>query len=240
MALPNDFTDRIVEALEKGNVDGLGEMMSPDVTWGECASRDAVLGMVTALQHGGLAGKVGSIDRLGDRAVVEIDVQAGDQTFTTWQTLFLEDDLIVEVADTGSADDARSVQRAGPIEAPEGSDAIVEPVRLAPVLPVSDIAKAAEHYSALGFRIDRYDGAPYAFAHFGDLEIHLAQVDDLDPLTNTSAFYLWVNDARALFAQWRAADVGGRFHTPTDTEYGQCEGAHVDPDGNLIRFGSPI
>jgi len=27
---------------------------------------------------------------------------------------------------------------------------------------------------------------------------------------------------------------------PEDTEWGQHEGAHVDPDGNVIRFGSPI
>jgi len=25
-----------------------------------------------------------------------------------------------------------------------------------------------------------------------------------------------------------------------DTEWGQREGAHVDPDGNVIRFGSPL
>jgi hypothetical protein len=27
---------------------------------------------------------------------------------------------------------------------------------------------------------------------------------------------------------------------PTDTDYGLREGAHIDPDNNLIRFGSPL
>jgi hypothetical protein len=29
-------------------------------------------------------------------------------------------------------------------------------------------------------------------------------------------------------------------HTPQDTEWGQHEGSVVDPDGNVIRFGSPM
>ena len=72
------------------------------------------------------------------------------------------------------------------------------------------------------------------------MHLHLAQVNDLDPLTNTSAAYIYVDDARALCAEWFAAKVGGQLHNPVDTEYGICEGAHVDPDGNLIRFGSAI
>jgi hypothetical protein len=27
---------------------------------------------------------------------------------------------------------------------------------------------------------------------------------------------------------------------PVDTDHGIREGAHVDPDGNLLRFGSPL
>jgi len=27
---------------------------------------------------------------------------------------------------------------------------------------------------------------------------------------------------------------------PEDTEWGQHEGAVVDPDGNVLRFGSPL
>jgi hypothetical protein len=27
---------------------------------------------------------------------------------------------------------------------------------------------------------------------------------------------------------------------PDDYDYGKREGSHVDPDGNLLRFGSPL
>jgi hypothetical protein len=34
--------------------------------------------------------------------------------------------------------------------------------------------------------------------------------------------------------------VAGELVAPFDTDYGLREGSHVDPDGNVIRFGSPI
>lgn len=32
----------------------------------------------------------------------------------------------------------------------------------------------------------------------------------------------------------------GRTVAPADTDYGLREGAHVDPDNNLLRFGADI
>jgi hypothetical protein len=37
---------------------------------------------------------------------------------------------------------------------------------------------------------------------------------------------------------WLAA--GADVRLPQDTEWGQHEGVLVDPDGNVIRFGSPM
>lgn len=39
---------------------------------------------------------------------------------------------------------------------------------------------------------------------------------------------------------WQAwsAVTGGRDVAPVDTEYGLSEGAHLDPDGNLLKYGS--
>jgi hypothetical protein len=34
--------------------------------------------------------------------------------------------------------------------------------------------------------------------------------------------------------------AGADVHMPEDTEWGKHEGAHVDPDGNVLRFGSPM
>ncbi len=118
---------------------------------------------------------------------------------------------------------------------------MIEFTELAAVLPVRDIAAAIEHYRKLGFDVRRYDGgAPYAFASRGPVQIHLSQVKDLDPATNTSAVYLYVADADGLDAEWKAGGAGGKCFDNEDTEYGLREGCHVDPDGNLIRYGSPL
>jgi hypothetical protein len=34
--------------------------------------------------------------------------------------------------------------------------------------------------------------------------------------------------------------AGGQIEAPSDTDYGLREGRHVDPDGNVIRYGSPL
>ncbi len=54
------------------------------------------------------------------------------------------------------------------------------------------------------------------------------------------AVYLHVADADDLPTQWSAAGVDGRHHAPVDTDYGLREGAYVDPDGNLLRYGSAL
>ena len=40
--------------------------------------------------------------------------------------------------------------------------------------------------------------------------------------------------------QWARPGVGGLTRRVGDTPYKLREGSHADPDGNLIRFGSPI
>ena len=113
--------------------------------------------------------------------------------------------------------------------------------KVAPVLPVADVVAAADHYRRLGFEVRAYEGgAPYAYAERGEVDLHLAQVDGVDPLTSLTSVYLYVDDADALLAEWRAAGVEGRLVDAHDTDYGLREGAHVDPDGNLLRFGSPL
>jgi uncharacterized glyoxalase superfamily protein PhnB len=58
-----------------------------------------------------------------------------------------------------------------------------------------------------------------------------------DDLERTGSLYIHCDDANELADEWRKAglDVTG----PKDEEYGKREGSHTDPDGNLIRFGSP-
>ena len=113
--------------------------------------------------------------------------------------------------------------------------------RVAPVFPVRDIEFAVEHYRRLGFVVRRHAGPEgYAFAERDGIELHLAHVNDLKPKRNMSAVYLFVDDADALFREWSAADLDGRLIPPSDTSYGLREGACLDRDANLIRFGSSI
>jgi uncharacterized glyoxalase superfamily protein PhnB len=52
----------------------------------------------------------------------------------------------------------------------------------------------------------------------------------------TSALYVHVDDADEVAERWRKA---GARRRPRDQDYGKREGRHVDPDGNVIRFGGP-
>ncbi|MFJ6215600.1 bleomycin resistance protein [Streptomyces sp. NPDC092296] len=107
----------------------------------------------------------------------------------------------------------------------------------AAILPVSDLAGAAAHYRALGFTVEP-SGSQYAFARRGGATVHLAVVDRIDPATSNSAVYLSVVDADVLAREWAAAGVAGQLVDPVGTPYGMREGAHIDPWGNLLRFGS--
>jgi hypothetical protein len=93
-----------------------------------------------------------------------------------------------------------------------------------------------EHYRRLGFAVRAYAGGDYGFASWHGIEIHLGVVPDDDRRVGSA--YLFVADADELAAAWRSAGV--ELHLPEDTEWGQREGAVVDPEGNVIRFGSPI
>ncbi len=105
---------------------------------------------------------------------------------------------------------------------------------MAPIFGVRDVRAALAHYEKLGFRTRVYDGGIYGFATRDGIELHLGSLPAGHEWTRTTA-YLYVDD---LAAEWRAA--GAEVHGPEDTEWRQHEGALVDLDGNVIRFGSPM
>lgn len=116
---------------------------------------------------------------------------------------------------------------------------------VSPVFCARNVARALEHYRALGFDTRAYRDGPaddpvYGFMTWDSVEIHVARHPELDPKTTTVACYLYVSDADALHAQWTAAKVAGRLTHPEDTPYGLREFAHIDPDGNLLRVGSNL
>jgi hypothetical protein len=105
-----------------------------------------------------------------------------------------------------------------------------------PIFKVSDVTRSAAWFERAGFEVSFHDGT-YAFAHRErDLTIHLAHAEGDEP--GRGALYLHCQDADRVAAEWVGSgiDVDG----PRDEEYGKREGSISDPDGNLIRFGSPI
>jgi predicted lactoylglutathione lyase len=110
--------------------------------------------------------------------------------------------------------------------------------RVAPNFPVKDVTASLEHYARLGFETREYEHGGYGFLTRDGIEIHVGIRSASDTSTSTCSAYLFVDDADELAEEWRSA--GGDVHGPEDTEWGQHEGALVDLDGNVIRFGSPI
>jgi DNA-binding MarR family transcriptional regulator/catechol 2,3-dioxygenase-like lactoylglutathione lyase family enzyme len=109
-----------------------------------------------------------------------------------------------------------------------------------PIFPVRDLADALAHYAGLGFKTFAYEeGDAYGFANREGTGLHLAAGPEHDPARSGSA-YLYVRDADALYEEWSRPGIGGLTAPVEPTPYELREGSHVDPDGNLIRFGSPM
>lgn len=115
----------------------------------------------------------------------------------------------------------------------EGSTALRS---VAPVFSTTDVTRWLEHYRRLGFAVAAYDGE-YGFASLGPVELHVSRHPDHDPSTTAGCAYLDADDADVLYEQWSIVP-GGKDVEPVDTDYGTREGAHIDPDGNLLRYGS--
>jgi hypothetical protein len=104
---------------------------------------------------------------------------------------------------------------------------------------VSDLVAALTYYRGLGFGVRHWHSGAYGYVTYDGAEIHLGVEPDLDKrVDRRSTAYLFVENADAVAQAWLAA--GGDVRLPQDTEWGQHEGVLVDPDGNVIRFGSPM
>ena len=52
------------------------------------------------------------------------------------------------------------------------------------------------------------------------------------------SLYIHCQDADLVAEEWRGPEI--EVIGPRDEDYGKREGSITDPDGNVIRFGSPI
>jgi hypothetical protein len=134
-------------------------------------------------------------------------------------------------------DHARTTTRVRLRWMPSYDPVVPRVVGVEPIFVVSDVARAVTHFERLGFTSSYHDEG-YAFAHRNELTIHLAG-PGVDPRrVGRGVIYMHVDDADALADEWR--DAGIEFVEPQDFDYGKREGSYQDPDGNLIRFGSPL
>jgi catechol 2,3-dioxygenase-like lactoylglutathione lyase family enzyme len=108
--------------------------------------------------------------------------------------------------------------------------------RIAPIFPVRDVRMSLAYYGRLGFATREYEHGSYGFVTRDGIELHLGETPDA--ANEHSSAYLWVEDADELAKTW--SDAGADVRFPEDTQWGQHEGVLIDPDGNMIRFGSPI
>ena len=111
-----------------------------------------------------------------------------------------------------------------------------------PVFPVRDLRRALAHYASLGFEVNAY-ADEYGFADRDEVSLHLSLDEGHGPEADhhhVGTAYLYVEDADALYHEWARPGTGGLTGRVADTPYKLREGSHVDPDGNLIRFGSPM
>jgi hypothetical protein len=106
---------------------------------------------------------------------------------------------------------------------------------VAPIFATADLDAMRAHYEALGFTV-RIHQSGYATASRDGVNLHFRHEPEEAPV-RPGAAYIGVDDADALHAEWVAAGVGETSDL-FDPGFGVWEGAHTDPDGNLLRFGS--
>ena len=105
-----------------------------------------------------------------------------------------------------------------------------------PIMPTTDIRRTVEFYEALGFSVSVH--GDFVMTKRDSIELFLSLKPDHDPKRTASCVFVRVDDANALHAHWRSAGVGS-VRPPRDTDYGMREFAVIDPDGNLMLYGSP-
>ena len=116
---------------------------------------------------------------------------------------------------------------------------------VAPGIPTADMARTIEHYQRLGFTFSvpgsaaPAAGADFAIGKRDGVALHFALKHDHDPGRTATWVYISVEDADELSAEFDASGAG-QGRTPRDTDYKMRELAHIDPDGNLLLFGSPL
>ena len=107
---------------------------------------------------------------------------------------------------------------------------------VAPIMPSTDIVRTAAFYARPGFVMGEPDG-DFLMVRRDDIELFFGINPDHDPKRTAACIYIRVNDSNAFFQFWRGIDG---VKEPKDQDYGQRALPVIDPDGNMLLFGSPL
>jgi hypothetical protein len=106
---------------------------------------------------------------------------------------------------------------------------------VAPIMPTTDIERTVQHYERLGFTVNVVETG-FAMAKRDEIELFFSLNPDHDPARTAACIYVRVEDADALNKEWAAAGVADL----RDAYYKLREFPHIDPDNNLMLFGSRL
>jgi ankyrin repeat protein len=115
---------------------------------------------------------------------------------------------------------------------------------VAPGMPTTDMARTIEYYQRLGFTFTVPGAEPPAESGFAigrrdGVALHFAVKPEHDPSRTATWVYISVDDADELSAEFDASGAS-QGRVPRDTDYNMRELANIDPDGNMLLFGSPL
>lgn len=110
-----------------------------------------------------------------------------------------------------------------------------------PKLPMRDaMVTRAFYVDLLDFQLHAAFDA-YLILQKDAIEIHFFLHPTLDPLTNDGQVYIRTSNIQALYRHWLNHGVPIHPNSPlAEKPWGQWEFALLDPDHNLLTFGSPV
>jgi len=201
-------------ALTSGDLAPLQRVLSPEVRWNGCRSRDEVLATLRGMLGGGGAPpRLSDAQLHGDHAILLVTWPARD--VKRWFVLTFDADGLVErmqgYDDRSVAEHDLALRAAGPpADAPGRPPPAV--TGLVAFVHVADVARSLAFYRRLGFAPVNshapHDEVVWAFLESGPAQLMLARADaPVDHRVQAVLFYLYAKDLAGLRDHLVAHDV---------------------------------